>query len=232
MIDGTHWIERENITTWIVCLSLTIVVSVRPRDTLHQQDAAVAHSLLFLVLRHSHVEPVCQNSPCGRLLGSLGPGQSVAGWYETWNSSRIQPHPVRTCTDTLLHPSLPFLLFELLVFPFFVMEMGMSSLQKKNYGAHCHVPKIDFILSYTYHLSIFIILYFFMFQIFYLFLPQLRSHCLFSPYIIFQKYLLQLKFNMVIFFAILFFGHVRCRTCTLLVRLKRFVSLFIVELCN
>jgi len=35
------------------------------------------------------------------------------------------------------------------------MKMGMSSLQKKIYGAHCHVPKIDFILSYTYHLSIF-----------------------------------------------------------------------------
>ena len=59
-----------------------------------------------------------------------------------------------------------------------------------------------------------------MFWIFFLFLPQLRPRCLFSPYIVSQKCLLQLKFNVVIFFATLFFRHVRHRTCTLLVGFK------------
>ena len=54
-----------------------------------------------------------------------------------------------------------------------------------------------------------------MFRIFCLFSRQLRPRYLFSPYIVSQKCLLQLKFSVIIFFAILFFRHVWCRTCIL-----------------
>ena len=50
-----------------------------------------------------------------------------------------------------------------------------------------------------------------------IFTTKLRLRCLFSPYIVSQKCLLQLKFNVITFFVILFFKHVRCRMCTLLV---------------
>ena len=50
------------------------------------------HSLLFVLLSSTPMlNWSVKNSTRGRFLGSLGPGQSVVGWYETWKSSHIHP---------------------------------------------------------------------------------------------------------------------------------------------
>ena len=64
-----------------------------------------------------------------------------------------------------------------------------------SYIITCH-----YALSYTYHFHIFIIIYFFhVSNILSIFTTKLRLRCLFSPYIVSQKCLLQLKFNVITF---------------------------------
>ena len=56
----------------------------------------------------------------------------------------------------------------------------------------CTILYIPFPYFYNY-------IFFHVSNILSIFTTKLRLRCLFSPYIVFQKYLLQLKFNMVIF---------------------------------
>ena len=70
-----------------------------PRSHLEDDDTSTdeawkrcEHSLLFVLLSSTPMlNWYVKNSTRGRFLGSLGPGRSVVGWYETWKSSHIHP---------------------------------------------------------------------------------------------------------------------------------------------
>jgi len=64
----------------------------------------------------------------------------------------------------------------------------------------CIIRKADVSVEISYFEHIFIIIYFFhVSNILSIFTTKLRLRCLFSPYIVSQKCLLQLKFNVITF---------------------------------
>ena len=70
-----------------------------------------------------------------------------------------------------------------------------------NLGAKLYTHTYHYTLSYTYHLYTFIIIYFIHILNFCLFIT-IEISLFFPPYIVSQKCLLQLKFNVVIFFGL------------------------------